>query len=598
MLCGAVETGQGPFAFTCFSKAQALSPTGTCRAFDASADGTAISEGIAMLVLRRLEDAQAAGDRIYAVIKGVDGSSDGRALGLMAPLPEGQKRALRRAYDQAGYSPESVDLFEAHGTGTVSGDAAEIESLSNLLIEHGAGPRSSAIGSVKTLIGHTKGTAGLAGVIKVALGLHHRVLPPHAGVDQPNAALLRADCPIALHAQARPWLPRPGKARRAGVSAFGFGGANYHVTLEEHACRHGHACRARPLAGRIVHVASSRPRVPRGRRQCRPVGLAGRCQAQPGRPCTRARTAAWAAGARLWPIVAGSHAQLATLLAEAVERLRDVDGTRPLPPGLYLSDAPLAPDGQVAMLFPGQGSQYPDMGRELSIVFDEVGAMLEDADAVLSDTPTYRDRAEPRLSRLIYPFERFGAGEEQEAGKALASTDVAQPALGAVELAMLALTRRLGISPVAVAGHSYGEYVALHAAGVLSRDDLLRVSEARGRAIVSATREDDLGTMAAVASDAATVRRALKDNPDLAGVVLANMNGPTQTVISGGRVAVAAAVERLGASGIGATPIPVSAAFHSPLMQPARAALASLFRRDRLGGPAHPGLREHDLRTA
>ena len=232
VLCGAVDTGQGPFAFTCFSKARALSPSGRCRTFDAESDGTAISEGIAMVVLKRLGDAQAAGDRIYAVIKGVDGSSDGRGLGLMAPLPSGQKRALQRAYDQAGYSPASVELFEAHGTGTVSGDAAEIESLSSLLIEHGAGPRASAVGSVKSLIGHTKGAAGLAGLIKVALGLHHRVLPPHAGVEQPNAALRGPDCPIALHQEARPWLPRPHTPRRAGVSAFGFGGANYHVTLE------------------------------------------------------------------------------------------------------------------------------------------------------------------------------------------------------------------------------------------------------------------------------------------------------------------------------------------------------------------------------
>lgn len=575
VLCGAVDTGQGPFAFTCFSKARALSPSGRCRSFDAGADGTAISEGIAMLVLRRLEDAEAAGDRIYAVIKGVDGSSDGRGLGLMAPLPAGQKRALQRAYDQAGYSPASVELFEAHGTGTVSGDAAEISSLSELLIEHGAKPRSSALGSVKALIGHTKGAAGLAGLIKVALGLHHRVLPPHAGVEQPNAALRESDCPMALHEEARPWLPRPGTARRAGVSAFGFGGANYHVTLEEHAGGpRRSASRDRRAAELFVWRAADRAAL---------SILAGTASSplQAGaRPClgglARALAAGLGDGRATLAIVAGSHEALAALLVQAVERLDGREDSRPLPRGLYLSDTPLSTGGQVAMLFPGQGSQYPDMGRELAVLFDDVSAVLEEADAVMADTPTYRDRAEPRLTRLVYPFQRFGEDEEEEVRRALAETDVAQPALGAVETAMLALTTRLGIEPAIVAGHSYGEFVALHAAGVLSRRDLLRVSEARGRCIVGATRDGDLGTMAAVAADAATVRRVAAASGGDA--VVANINAPTQTIVSGSRRAVAAVVERLGADGMSTTRIPVSAAFHSALMEPARSPLAGFFR--------------------
>ena len=199
VLCGAVEAGQGPFAFTCFSKAQALSPGGRCRAFDAAADGTAIAEGIAMLVLRRLADAEAAGERIYAVIKGIDGSSDGRAKGLMAPRPEGQRRALDRAYAQAGYSPATVALWEAHGTGTVAGDSAEIESLSTLLAAHGGAPQGAALGSVKTLIGHAEGAAGLAGVVKATLALHHRVLPAHAGVENAECGAVRRPARLVLH---------------------------------------------------------------------------------------------------------------------------------------------------------------------------------------------------------------------------------------------------------------------------------------------------------------------------------------------------------------------------------------------------------------
>ena len=421
VLCGAVETGQGPFAFTCFSKAHALSPTGKCRTFDVAANGTAISEGIAMIVLRRLEDAQAAGDRIYAVIKGVDGSSDGRARGMMAPLPEGQKRALRRAYDQAGYSPASVELFEAHGTGTVAGDAAEIESLSGLLTEHGAGSQSCAVGSVKTLIGHAKGAAGMAGLIKVVLGLHHRVLPPHAGVEQPNEALRQPGCPIALHQQARPWLPRPGVPRRAGVSAFGFGGANYHVALEEHP---GGSSKSAPrdrwpaeifiwrTANRAALAVAASAAL---------VALRGGAVASLG-GLARALALDLGSGASTLAIVAGSHAALAALLDEAVKRVANPEATRPLPLGLYLSDTPLSQDGQVAMLFPGQGSQYPDMGRELAVTFDEVRVALEAADKTLADTPTYRGRAEGRLSRVLYPFERFGEAEDEDARRALAAT--------------------------------------------------------------------------------------------------------------------------------------------------------------------------------
>ena len=571
VLCGAVETGQGPFAFTCFSKAQALSPTGKARAFDADADGTTISEGIAMLVLRRLEDAQAAGDRIYAVIKGVDGSSDGRALSMMAPLPEGQKRALRRSYDQAGYSPATVELFEAHGTGTVSGDAAEIESLSNLLIENSAGPGACALGSVKSLIGHTKGVAGLAGLIKVALGLHHRVLPPHAGVEQPNLALRRPDSPLALHQRALPWLPRPDAPRRAGVSAFGFGGANYHATLEEHV---GEASRRSARdhwpAELFIWRAANRTELASAATAALSALRAGAKPSLGG--LSRALALGAGAGQAALAIVAGSHDALVTLLAQAVERLGERDGTRPLPPGVYFSDAPLSADQQVAMLFPGQGSQYPDMARELAVTFGEVREALEEADAVVADTPTFCDRADRRLSRLVYPPDRFSEGEEAAARSALAATNVAQPALGAVEVGLLELTARLGIKPSIVAGHSYGEYVALHAAGVLSRRDLLRVSEARGRCIVNATRDNDLGTMAAVQADAATVRAATGG-----GVVVANLNSLDQTVISGARASVSAAIESLAARGIDSTAIPVSAAFHSPFMRPAQAPLVRFF---------------------
>lgn len=234
VLAGGIDTVQSAFGFICFSKTQALSPTGVPRTFDRAADGIAISEGLAVVALRRLADAERDGDRIYAVIKSVAGSSDGKALGLTAPRPDGQIRAINRAYAKAGFSPASLELFEAHGTGTPVGDKAEAETVTRALRAEQAAPNSVALGSLKTLVGHTKASAGVAGLIKVALSLHHRVQPAHFGVDNPIEALAKVDTPAYLLKQPRPWVAHPDHPRRAGVSAFGFGGTNFHAVLEEY----------------------------------------------------------------------------------------------------------------------------------------------------------------------------------------------------------------------------------------------------------------------------------------------------------------------------------------------------------------------------
>ncbi len=195
-IVGGVDAGQSPFTFMCFSKTNALSPTGKCKVFDEKADGTVTSEGLAIVVLKRLEDAERDGDRIYAIIKSIAGSSDGRGMSMTAPRVEGQLLVLNRTYAKAGFSPATVELFEAHGTGTVVGDQVEAESLIRLLNKNNAAKQSCAVGSVKSMIGHTKGAAGLAGLIKVALSLYHKVLPPTMGVDKPNS---RIDFKIVLY---------------------------------------------------------------------------------------------------------------------------------------------------------------------------------------------------------------------------------------------------------------------------------------------------------------------------------------------------------------------------------------------------------------
>ena len=202
VVVGGIDTVQTPFGYMCFSKSQALSPSGKCRTFDQNADGIAISEGVVALVIKRLADAERDGDRIYAVVKAVAGSSDGRGKGLTAPRPEGQMRALRRAYAQAGFPPSTVGLIEAHGTGTVTGDGAEVMALDEVFRAAGAAPESCAIGSVKSMIGHTKASAGVAGLMKATLALHHRVLPPTLNVETPNTRLREDGSPFFVSSPA------------------------------------------------------------------------------------------------------------------------------------------------------------------------------------------------------------------------------------------------------------------------------------------------------------------------------------------------------------------------------------------------------------
>jgi acyl transferase domain-containing protein/NADP-dependent 3-hydroxy acid dehydrogenase YdfG len=586
VVVGGVDTVQGPFGYLCFSKTQALSPRGRCRTFDKGADGIVISEGIAMMVLKRLEDAERDGDRIYAVIKGVGGSSDGRAKSMTAPHPDGQIRALERAYAAAGYSPTTVGLFEAHGTGTVAGDTAELETVTRLLSKTGARPRQSAIGSVKTLIGHTKATAGVAGLIKSSLALYHKVLPPHANVSEPNARISDPASPLYLLREAQPWIAEEGMPRRAAVSAFGFGGTNFHVTLEEHT--------SDTPRGRSSGVRDAWPvelllwRAPDAAAIATQLeSLATKLRSGP-QPALRdlAYTLEQAAptdGATA-ALVARADEPLGPKLLALAAHLRS-PATQPLPPQAFHSRAPLSPQGRLAVVFAGQGSQYTGMLRELALTFSEFNNVMQRADALLAPALERSIGKGARLSRLIYTPALYSAADEQEAARRLRRTEIAQPALGVVEASLWQLMQRMGLRPDMAAGHSYGEYAALYAAGVLDLESLLRVSEARGRLIVEAAAGRDLGTMAAVQAPREDVERIAEAYPDL---LVANHNAPTQSILSGSRESIDAVVQKLQAAGIEATPLAVGAAFHSPFVAPAQARLAEFIGTLTLKAPAFP----------
>ncbi len=234
VITGGTDTLNDIFMHMCFSKTHTLSATGDARPFSKDSDGTVLGEGIGILVLKRLKEAQRDGNRIYAVIKGLGSSSDGKSQSIYSPSVEGQLKALRAAYKNAGINPATVGLIEAHGTGTRVGDKVEFKALNRIFEESGANGNKCALGSVKSMIGHTKAAAGAAGLIKAALGLYHKVLPPTLKAETPDPDLDIDNSHFYLNSSTRPWFSGNGHPRRAGVSAFGFGGSNFHIVLEEY----------------------------------------------------------------------------------------------------------------------------------------------------------------------------------------------------------------------------------------------------------------------------------------------------------------------------------------------------------------------------
>jgi acyl transferase domain-containing protein/NAD(P)H-dependent flavin oxidoreductase YrpB (nitropropane dioxygenase family) len=529
VLCGGADLHNSINDYLLFASVHALSPTGQCHTFDAAADGIVLGEGVACVVLKRLADAERDGDRIYAVLKGVAGASDGKSLGLTAPRKDGQVRALERAYRMAGVSPAEVGLVEAHGTGTIVGDRTELATLTEVYGRAGAAIGSCVLGSVKSQIGHTKCAAGMAGLIKAALSIHHGVLPPTANVKTPNPAWQPDKSPFVFLEQARPWLS---EERVAAVSAFGFGGTNFHAVLTSHHAT-VRAPRAWPAELVLVRGTDRADAITRVERLAE------------GEPVLRdvARTAGADPGPVQIAIVADSAVDLRAKLAAAREGRprRDV-----------FFAAPVA--GKLAFLCPGQGSQKPGMLADLFVAFPRLVRWLE---------------LGAKWAAQMFPPAAFTKEARAAQATALTDTRVAQPALGVAALAAADVLQSLGVRPDMIAGHSYGELAALSIAGALGEAELLALSEARGQHILAAAGADP-GTMAAVAGDASSVGPIVAGT----GVVIANHNSPKQCVLSGATTAVDDAVARLKAAGLGAKKIPVACAFHSSIVAGARETLA------------------------
>ncbi|GAA1340668.1 hypothetical protein GCM10009635_53230 [Actinocatenispora thailandica] len=555
-LVGGAYLSLAPVGLVGFSRVGALSAAGVCRPFDRRADGFVLGEGVGVVVLRPLDAALAAGDRVYAVIRGIGCSNDGTADGPMTPREDGQVRAMDRAYSDAGVAPDSVGLIEAHGTATVVGDRVELASLTRVraAASDPAPVPPAYLTSVKALVGHALTASGLASLIKTALALHRGTIPPQPETDVEDAAGLdRAG--LRLPATAVPWPADPETPRRAGINSFGFGGTNVHVVLQEAP----EPPAAEPVQGRpelFVFTAGTVERLAGHLRRF--LDWAGQEGIGSGEDFTRLAATLGTRRplrARL-AIVATSWAELRARIEAALPRLDGTDTGR-LDDGVYLARSTVRDAAKVvAFVYPGQGSQQPNMLRDL---YERFPAFAAEAGR-LDD----RIRTGSGFSVLDAVY---GPDADTEAGRhRLTGTDVCQPTLGILGVAATRLLASCGVTPDVALGHSVGEFPAAVAAGALPAEAAVTMMAQRGAAMRAAEATERGGMLAVQAGPDRVVE--LLDG--IAGLWPACYNHPRQTVVAGTVAALAEFEQRLAAERIGSQPLTVSNAFHTPLLDGAR----------------------------
>jgi myxalamid-type polyketide synthase MxaB len=548
-LTGGVNIMLSPELMVGLSGMTALSADGRCKTFDESADGFGRGEGCGVVVLKRLSDAISAGDHIWAIVRGSAVNHDGASSGLTVPNKVAQTALIREALQRAKVRGDEVSYVEAHGTGTKLGDPIEVRALADALGERNT---SLAIGSVKTNIGHLDASAGIAGLIKLALSLHHKIIPPHLHFKRPNPLMDWDNLPFQVPLEATPWQSTH-SSRIAGISGFGMGGTNAHAILQQAPSRPTRSdANSQERSAHLLLLsgqteAALTEQITQYADYCAThpdISLADMCYtASVGRRHYTYRKAV-----------------LAQDMAELTEKLYAAKDNS------YSSCVSTPP--QIAFLFTGQGSQYWGMGRELFETQPLFRSVLQNCHDIL------KNNTGMSLLDLLYT-------QQEEKTGLLSHTQYTQPALFALEYALAKLWQSWGVTPTALIGHSVGEYVAACIAGVFSLEDGLTLIAERGRLMQALPAN---GTMVAIQCDEETIQPVLSDYSQQ--VAIAGFNAPQSLVLSGENTAIETIITCLENQGIKCHPLKVSHAFHSALMEPMLAEFAEVARKITYQAPA------------
>src|SRR5271166_3849104 len=608
---GGIDRNMGASTYIKFCKIGALSATGT-RPYAEGADGFVMGEGTAIFLLKRLADAERDGDKIYAVLRGMGGSSDGKGKGITAPNPAGQRICIQRGWDNAGLSPATATMFEGHGTSTRVGDVVEAQSLVDVLSGAHLHKSSIALGSVKSNFGHLKGAAGAAGILKTVLALRDKVLPPSLHCEHPSPDIDFAHSPLYVNTELKPWTVPADGVRRAGVSAVGFDGTNFHAVFEEYVPgrlngngKRSVAVTAPPpvvtappavlaqqsvseIAGAATSTAVVGFKAPL--RGALVIGAATadelavrlatvQKEAEAGR--APAPTAPAEADLRAPERLVIDYADAAELADKSGKALKAFSANQPAiwkalrPQGIFRGRGQA---GKIAFLYTGQGSQYVNMIAPLRAAEPLVADLFAEADRIM--TPLL---GKP-LSQFIF-VDPTNPDAVAKADEDLRQTEITQPTVLTIDLALTRLLAAYGIQPDMTMGHSLGEYGALVASGSLTFENALLAVSARGRGMTKVA-VTDTGKMAAVFAPLAEVERILKTIDGY--VVIANVNSGQQSVIGGTSQAVEQAIEIFLQAGYNVVPLPVSHAFHTSIVAPASEPLREMLSHLQLQPPHVP----------
>lgn len=566
MLAGGVNLDCSAHTFISFSKTQALSKTNKICPFDENADGMVLGDGVGIVVLKRLPDAKRDNDRIYALIKGVGSSSDGKSESIFAPSKSGQVRAIKNALKNANVPKKSISFIEAHGTGTAKGDACESDALSEVFNSNKEASQKIILSSVKSQIGHLRLAAGIAGLIKAALALYHKNYPPSINVKQLNSSIKESN--LYVLEDARPWISNSkNPIRRAGISAFGFGGTNFHAILEEAESEQIEKYRLNQIPEEVVFSATTKDEIIKKINE-----LLEKLEED---------ATIWHDSTYKYRMVEENEKRLVFIARSTLEvkekcnialnKLRETNKVKWQKQGIIYRESSLESGNKVVAMFSGQGSQYVNMFDDAACAYPEIRKSLSIVDDVMLDS------GEVPISELIYPL-YHDKEEVKEFEKKLKQTENTQAALATIESSLYDIAKTRGFSEDYMLGHSFGELTALYADQVFDKETLIKLSVERGKCM-SESSKDEKTAMMAVFDTKDYVSNICKG---FNKIYIANENSPNQIIVAGNASQLQELQKCAEEDEVQTAMLKVSCAFHSNYMREASKKFEKILSRSEL----------------